>query len=168
MAIKMLFLRFEPYAENMMKKLILPGIFVLVLTNLSVQAQSDFFSTIQTKSEAGGELKINQGQEIFQATNDHIYYVKNRKGTDIYRIWIFTGNMVGQEKARAKFVSAFPDYATHTTYNAPDFQLFVGDFYRRNEAKRALKEIKKVFPNAFDRVFYSEIEEDGDYIKLIK
>jgi hypothetical protein len=152
----------------MIKKIFFQILFVFAVSGLFAQGNSDFFSTIEGKSKAGGEVKINQSDELFQATNDHIYYVRNKKGVDRYRIWIFTGNSVEMEKARSKFVREFPDYKIYPSYNAPDFYIFVGDFYRRNEAKKALKEIKKVFPNAFDRMFKGQKEEDNDYIKLIK
>ncbi len=152
----------------MIKKIIFLSVFAVSITSIFAQGNSDFFSDIEKKSESGGEIKINQSQELFQATNDHIYFVRNKKGADIYRIWIFTGNRENQEKARTRFVKEFPNYEIHITYNAPDFQIFVGDFYRRNDAKKALKEIKEVFPNAFDRVFSGEIEKDNDYIKLIQ
>ena len=165
---KLLFLRLEPFAKKMTKKLMFLSVFTISITSLFAQSSHDFFARVEKKSESGGEVKINQSQELFQATNDHIYYVRNKKGTDMYRIWIFTGNRIEQEKARTRFVREFPNYKIHTSYSAPDFHIFVGDFYRRNDAKKALKEIKRVFPSAFDRVFSGEFESDNDYIKLIK
>ena len=151
----------------MIKKVIILGVLTITISNLFAQTSNDFFSNIEKRSESGGEVKINQSPELFQATNDHIYYVKNRKGVNRYRIWIFTGSKANMEKERTRFVRAFPQYEPHPSYSAPDFHIFVGDFYRRNEAKKALKEIKTVFPDAFDREFTGMIEKDNDYIKLI-
>ena len=163
MLMKLLILQLESFARSMIKKILLLIVISLGISNLFAQRNTDFFSGVEKQSESGGVVKINQKQEIFQATNDHIYFIRNRKGVDRYRIWIFTGNKIELDKARARFVREFPEYEIHNSYIAPDFYMFVGDFYRRNEAKRALKEIKKVFPNAFDRIFYGEIE--NDYLK---
>ena len=40
---------------------------------------------------------------------------------------------------------AFPQYHYYVSYNAPQWRLRVGDFTRRESARRALRRIKKAF-----------------------
>ena len=66
-----------------------------------------------------------------------------------YRIQVLFSSRRGARNlayARAKELAmAFPQYHYYVSYNAPQWRLRVGDFTRRESARRALRRIKKAF-----------------------
>ena len=53
------------------------------------------------------------------------------------------------DEVKKSFMRNFPDMGTYLTYQAPNWQIYVGDFRTKNEALRGKKKIEKIFPGPF-------------------
>ncbi|MDG1730533.1 MAG: SPOR domain-containing protein [Algibacter sp.] len=74
---------------------------------------------------------------------------KNDTDSDRYKVQIYSGNRSGAYDAQEEFSSSFGNWDPSMQYETPNFKIWAGNFRTRLEADRALKKIKKKFPNAF-------------------
>lgn len=65
------------------------------------------------------------------------------------KIQIYSGPRSGAEHTLASFQSTFASYSSEMKYETPNYKIWVGDFRTKIEADRALKVVKKEYPNAF-------------------
>jgi len=100
-----------------------------------------------------GQIEIIQPVQIENLLKLQIANNRMQKGIPGYRIRIFSqSGQTARQKAgeiRGNFMSSFPDIDAYMEYQAPNFQILVGDFRTRNEALRNMKKIEKQFPGAF-------------------
>lgn len=97
------------------------------------------------KPAAKGKVKITSAIK----ENFHYYDQAITKKVTGYRIQVLFSSRRGARNlayARAKeLATAFPQYHYYVSYNAPQWRLRVGDFTRREAARKALRRIKKAF-----------------------
>ncbi len=93
-----------------------------------------------------GTVTINQDQKIEQL----LRLKKEINGAEThFKIQIYNGNRVDAYKAQTAFRQYFSNWRSEIKYESPNFKIWVGNFRTRLEADRAIKRIKKEFPNAF-------------------
>ncbi len=103
---------------------------------------------------SGSGVVVRQSPELASAVGDRIdANYANTLETEGYRIRIFFDNRQdareASELAVRRFEKLFPGYQTYRTFIYPNFKVTVGDFRTKAEAQVALKNIVRVFPNAF-------------------
>jgi hypothetical protein len=86
--------------------------------------------------------------------NKNLFKVNNHYGMEGCRIQIYaSSNRNAREesnKARAEFMSKFPDIVSYPLYAEPGyFKVRVGDFRTRTEAYKLFQLISKEFPGAY-------------------
>jgi len=100
-----------------------------------------------------GQIEIIQPGQIENLLCMQIANNRLKKGIPGYRIRIFSeSGQTARAKAdetRRNFMRSFPGTEAYLSYQAPNFQIFVGDFRTKNEALRERKKIEKIFPGAF-------------------
>ena len=107
-----------------------------------------------------GELKIIQDPSIdtlisrYLLINENIYRDYRRFGMEGFRIQIYnSSNRNAREesnKARAAFMSKFPEIASYQLYADPGyFKIRAGDFRTKTEATKLFLLISKEFPDAY-------------------
>ena len=131
----------------------------LVLTCNGLLAQAtgadrpQIFINLSQNDGQSGKIEIIQPGQIENLLSLQIANNRLQKGIPGYRIRIFSQS--GQtarakaEETRRNFMRTFPDIEAYLSYQAPNWQIFVGDFRTKNEALRGKKKIEKIFPGAF-------------------
>ena len=94
-----------------------------------------------------GQVTINQNEDILTLLN--LKKEMNKESNDNYKIQIYSGNRSDAESARKEFNNSFSNWQPKIVYETPNFKIWAGNFRTRLEADRALKKIKRTFPNAF-------------------
>ena len=100
-----------------------------------------------------GQVEIIQPVQVENLLRMQIANNRQQKGIPGYRIHIFSkSGQTAQQKAnetRRNFMGSFPEIDTYLEYQTPNFLIIVGDFRTKNQARRELKKIKKLYPGAF-------------------
>jgi hypothetical protein len=107
-----------------------------------------------------GKLRIIQDSSIdtlisrYILINENIYREYGRHGMEGFRIQIYSSsNRNAREesnKARAAFISKFPDIASYPLYAEPGyFKIRAGDFRTKTEATKLFLLVSKEFPDAY-------------------
>lgn len=96
-----------------------------------------------------GNVAINQDKNIATLLSLKKTMNKNENDSSRYKIQIYSGNRSGAKNAQKEFSNSFTDWRPTDRYESPNFKIWVGNFRTRLEADRALKKIKRKFPNAF-------------------
>jgi len=65
-----------------------------------------------------------------------------------YRIQIFLGSLEDAKRFRQQYILQHPNAMIYISQNIPDYVLRYGNFLSKNEARVALKEIRKEIPSA--------------------
>lgn len=95
-----------------------------------------------------GNVIVNQDEKITTLLN--LKKELNKEGGfKHYKIQIYNGSRSGAESVRKKFHESFANLQSRIEYESPNFKIWTGNFRTRLEADRALKRIKRKFPNAF-------------------
>ena len=105
--------------------------------------------TTQFSLAQDGSLTINQDPEV-----DELLALKKKMNVsetdaDRYKIQIYSGNIAGAEKAKAKINSKLSDLPSILEFETPNYKVWVGNFRNRLEADRTLLKVQKEFKNAF-------------------
>ncbi len=108
-----------------------------------------FFMTLSYSFSQQGNVVVNQDQKINVLLNLKKEMNKNESDSERYKIQVYSGNRSGAYDAQKEFSSAFGDWYASIQYETPNFKIWAGNFRTRLEADRALKRIKRKFPNAF-------------------
>jgi len=130
-----------------------------VLSSQPVIRTSDIFQR-DNQGINTGTLAINQALQLDTLISRHIlanknlFKVNNHYGMEGCRIQIYaSSNRNAREesnKARAEFMSKFPDIVSYPLYAEPGyFKVRVGDFRTRIEAYKLFEIISKEFPGAY-------------------
>ena len=99
------------------------------------------------------KIDSKQDPDLVELVNLHIK--RNQQGGALpgFRVEIFfSSELNARQKAqniKSEFLSVFPDYNVYITYVSPDFKVRIGNFRTKNEALKAVNEIKGQFPKAF-------------------
>jgi len=141
-----------------------PVLFLFILTAASALAQpyvktSGLFVRDQNQGNAG-KLEIYQPAQLDTLISRHIlanqnlYQVNNHYGMEGFRIQIYASNNRNareeSNKARAEFISKFPDIVSYPLYAEPGyFKVRVGDFRTRSEAFKLYQAVSREFPGAY-------------------
>jgi len=84
------------------------------------------------------------------------------KGVPGYRIRIYSESGIGakeqQQRARARFLSSFPEIDAYYRYEEPYFKVYVGDCRTRSEAIKLQDLIDNKFPNSILREDFINIQ----------
>jgi hypothetical protein len=148
----------------MIRNLIFLSILLLTSTRITVAQAfiktSDLFNKTEGSNQSG-QLIISQDPSIdtlisrYILANENIYKDNNGQyGMDGFRIQIFSSsNRNAREesnKARAAFMSKFPDLTSYQLYAEPGyFKVRVGDFRTKTEATKLFLLVSKEFPDAY-------------------
>jgi hypothetical protein len=120
---------------------------------------TDLFARTDGSSRSG-QLRIIQDPSIdtlisrYILINENIYRDNGRYGMDGFRIQIYSSsNRNAREesnKARAAFMSKFPDIPSYQLYADPGyFKIRAGDFRTKTEATKLFLLVSKEFPDAY-------------------
>jgi hypothetical protein len=147
-----------------MKKQILSTLLLLMTTTLMAQLAPEeggeepegieAKSLVYFKSNAyGGDLIIHQTSEIEELVGLRMAILEKQKGFEGYRIRMFA--QVGRgarDKAnqfRVSFEESHQDIDAYLVYNNPNWEVHIGNFRDRFEAKHCLEKFRKEYPEAF-------------------
>ncbi len=147
----------------MIRKLLL--FFVILIFSAGAVSAQAFVKTsdlFRSKSENyhAGKLTIIQNPSIdtlisrYILINENIYREYGRYGMKGFRIQIYSSsNRNAREesnKARAEFISRFPDIPSYPLYAEPGyFKIRAGDFRTRTEAEKVFQAVSRDFPDAY-------------------
>ncbi len=106
-----------------------------------------FISSLVFSQE--GQVVINQDKHITVLLDLKKEINKNETSSERYKIQVYSGNRSGAYEAQKEFSSSFGGWYPSMQYETPNFKIWAGNFRTRLEADRALKKIKRKFPNAF-------------------
>jgi len=126
---------------------------VLVCVGITAQGKPQILVNLNRVDGQSGKIEVIQSEQIENLLRMQIHSNRLQEGIPGYRILIFSQS--GQtardrsNSARSSFVGSFPDIKTYQQYNAPNFQILVGNFRTKNEALRELKQIERIFPRAY-------------------
>jgi hypothetical protein len=147
-----------------MIRILFPVLIILFYSTGITQAQAfvrttDLFNR-PDKNNRSGQLKIIQDPSIdtlinrYILVNENIYRDYGRFGMEGFRIQIYSSsNRNAREesnKARASFISKFPDIVSYPLYAEPGyFKIRAGDFRTKTEATKLFILVSKEFPDAY-------------------
>lgn len=103
--------------------------------------------TTETKSSSESQPKTTtrKSSSDYKLSNQSV-----RKRAAGYRIQVyFSSSRQGRNVARARareVALKYPHYRTYISYVAPQWRLRIGDFKSREEAQKALKRVRRSFP----------------------
>jgi hypothetical protein len=139
-------------------------LFILIIST-GIAAAQEFVKTADLFNRTDdnihcGKLQIIQDPSIdtlisrYIMVNENIYRDLGRFGMDGFRIQIYSSsNRNAREesnKARAAFMSKFPDVVSYPIYAEPGyFKIRAGDFRTKSEAAKLFQLISKEFPDAY-------------------
>jgi len=101
----------------------------------------------------GGNLIIHQTDEIEELVGLRMAILEKQKGFEGYRIRVFAqvgrGARDKANQLRVSFEERHPDDQAYLVYNNPNWEVHIGNFRDRFEAKHSLEKLKDQFPEAF-------------------
>jgi hypothetical protein len=139
--------------------LVILGFLTVIVQSQSFERSSDLFKRTDSNSHSG-QLTIIQDPAIDTLISRYILGYKNLEekngfsGMEGFRIQIYSSSNRNARdesaKARAEFMSKFPDIVSYTQFAEPGYyKIRVGDFRTKTEATRLFLLISKVFPDAY-------------------
>ena len=97
-----------------------------------------------------GQIEIIQSEQVENMLKMQIANNRQQEGIPGFRIQIHSrAGRSEADQVRADFMRRFPEMNAITRWNAPNFQVFVGDFRTKTDALRELKRIERVYPRSF-------------------
>ncbi len=121
-----------------MKKLINLLVFCVLVLMCSHQI------TAQTAS-----VTIEQDPRIGDLMDLKTQLQKDNKLTDGYTIQLYYGNLNKANSTLNDYNNKYNSWPASIEYETPNYKVWVGNFYSRLDADRALMEVHKNFPSAF-------------------
>jgi len=119
----------------------------------SFQSSFDPLYLLQRDSLSENSTHLNLDEGIQDNYYKHILYNRKRPIVTGYRIRIFSGSghdaLENATKARARFLSKYPEIGDTLIYDSPDYKVYVGDCRTRSEVLKLFSQIKRDFPYAF-------------------
>ncbi len=100
-----------------------------------------------------GNILLVQDAGLTRIVERQVTLNRRKGGIDGYRIQIFfnSGRKAREEalKAKANFLSRFPNIPAYVVYRAPFYKVRVGDFRSKNEAFRMFRQLRRVYPTSY-------------------
>lgn len=143
----------------------LSSFLVVLVFSTGITGAQAFVRTIdlfnrKDNNDRAGQLKIIQNPAIdslisrYILINQNIYRDNGRYGMEGFRIQIYSSsNRNAREesnKARASFMSKFPDIVSYPLYAEPGyFKIRAGDYRTKTEATKIFLLVSKEFPDAY-------------------
>jgi len=145
--------------KSLFFSLIIFSLSTSITTGQAFVKTTDLFKRDVVNSRSG-KLKITQDPSIDTLISRHILINENiyrdygRFGMVGFRIQVYSSsNRNAREesnKARAEFMSKFPDIASYPLYAEPGyFKIRAGDFRTKTEATKLFLLVSKEFPDAY-------------------
>lgn len=102
-------------------------------------------------SAYNGRIIIEQDQSLKNFIETHVGLNKKRKGFPGYRVKIYSKNHQNARNEANSIKASFNQdgQEAYVVYNAPNFEVFVGDYQTRFEALALLNKIKSKYPQSF-------------------
>jgi hypothetical protein len=141
------------------------SILIILLFSTGITAAQAFIKTTDLLkrpdgNEKSGQLRIVQDPSLdtlisrYILISQKIYTEYGRHGMEGFRIQIYSSsNRNAREessKARAAFISKFPDIESYQLYADPGyFKIRAGDFRTKTEATKIFLLVSKEFPDAY-------------------
>jgi hypothetical protein len=124
---------------NLNKDFVLPN-FLIYFASMkglrSIVFISLFYSNLQAQIQLIADPRIDQKVAA-----------KNSKLMPGYRVQLcFDSDKSVIDQTRAQFVSEYPKIDTYVRFEAPNFNLMVGDFRTQNEAEELVERIRGRYP----------------------
>lgn len=66
-----------------------------------------------------------------------------------YKIQIFSGERTTAENIINEYIILFKDTSVTMQYEAPNYKIWIGNYYTLIEAERGILKVRKKYPNAF-------------------
>jgi hypothetical protein len=98
----------------------------------------------QNKKNQGGKVSWHVPAEVMQLEKS----TRRPSLQSGYRIQIFLGSLEEAKKFRQNYILQHPNAMIYISQNIPDYVLRYGNFLSKNEARVALKEIRKEIPSS--------------------
>jgi SPOR domain len=96
-----------------------------------------------------GVVTIEQDSRIGELMVLKTQLQKENKLTDGYTIQLYYGNLNKANTTINDYRNKYNAWPASIEYETPNYKVWVGNFYSRLEADRALLEVHKNFPSAF-------------------
>jgi hypothetical protein len=130
------------------------GLAVLNLCNAQFFVRTIDIIANQNEPEGSGKITIIQDPRIDTLLSRSLAANKLLDGMAGFRIQIYRGSVRNAreeaDKVRAKFISEYPDIESFVTFEKPNwFKVRVGNYRNKQEATKALYEIRRVFKDAY-------------------
>lgn len=107
-------------------------------------AESSLVISAQT-----GVITVEQDPRIGELMDLKTELQKDNKLTDGYTIQLYYGNLNKAHTTLTDYRNKYDAWPASIEYETPNYKVWVGNFYARLEADRALLEVHKNFPSAF-------------------
>lgn len=107
-----------------------------------------FLSTCKVFAQTG-VVTIEQDPRIGELMDLKTQLQKENKLTDGYTIQLFYGNLNKANTTINEYRNKYNSWPASIEYETPNYKVWVGNFYSRLEADRALIEVRTSFPSAF-------------------
>ena len=93
-----------------------------------------------------GKVIINMDTTLLK-----LIYLKKEVNSEIenYKIQIFNGSRDEAENTISEYKNAYNDSSAIIKYEAPNYKIWIGDYYTLIEAEKEILEVRKKYPNAF-------------------
>lgn len=96
-----------------------------------------------------GVVTLEQDPRIGELMELKTRLQKENKLTDGYTIQLFYGNLNKANTTINEYRNKYNSWPASIEYETPNYKVWVGNFYSRLEADRALIEVRTSFPSAF-------------------
>lgn len=94
-------------------------------------------------------LSVIQDKKIEDLLELKMQLAKENKLTDAFTVQLFYGELKEANSIIREYNRTISVWPATIIYETPNYKVWVGNFFTRLEADRALLEIQKNFPNAF-------------------
>ena len=110
------------------------------------------FGILTTNSfaqEQKGQVAINQDANITKLLALKKELNRDETSPDRFKIQIYNGSRSGAEAAQKDYNSSYSEWRSSLEFELPrNYKIWIGSFKTKIEAERALRKIKRKFPNS--------------------
>ncbi len=139
-----------------MSKNILIIVFLIFSNSIFAQTRvslNDFGIFPKTYNKNYGKITIVSDSKLQELIKNHIKHNKNKPEFPGWRVQIYfgSGNQARgvANNIKKNFMNSYKKTEAYLLYEAPYFKIRVGDFRKRNEALKFMKNIKSDYPNSW-------------------
>ena len=118
--------------QNLNFKLIFLWFFLLIFSNNLFSQDGNVIINMDTTLVKLIDLKKELNSEI-----------------ENYKIQIFSGSRIDAENTISEYKILYNDSAAIIRYEAPNYKIWIGNYYTLVEAEKEILEVRKKYPNAF-------------------